>query len=120
MQSEKLTNSLSDRLLDFAANIMKLVSKLSKTYSGRHVSGQLFRSSTSAGANYEEACGAESRADFVHKLQVVLKELKESRYWLLLARKSELLKSSDLDPLIQEVGELSRVIAKSVVTAKKK
>jgi len=99
---------------------MKLISQLSKTYSGRHVSDQLFRSSTSAGANYEEACGAESRADFVHKLQIVLKELKETRYWLLLAKKSELLKTPSLDQLIQEVGELSRIIAKSVVTAKKK
>jgi len=119
MQNDTLTNNLSDRLLNFAANVMKLVSSLSKTFSGRHVSGQLFRSATSAGANYEEACGAESRADFVHKLQIVLKELKETRYWLLLIKKSELIRTPSLDHLIQEVGELSRIIAKSVVTAKK-
>jgi len=120
MQNDKLTNSLSDRLLNFAANVMKLVSQLSKTYAGRHVSGQLFRSATSSGANYEEACGAESRADFVHKLQIVLKELKETRYWLLLIKKSELVKTSYLDQLTQEAGELAKIIAKSVVTAKKK
>ena len=120
MQNDKLTNNLSDRLLNFAANIMKLIGHLSETYAGRHVSGQLFRSATSAGANYEEACGAESRADFVHKLQVVLKELKESRYWLLLVKKSELLNNSDVNLLIQEAGELGNIIAKSVVTAKKK
>jgi len=119
MQHDKLTNDLSDRLLDFAANIMKLDLQLSKTFSGRHVGGQLFRSATSAGANYEEACGAESRADFVHKLQIVLKELKETRYWLLLIKKSELIKTPSLDRLIQEAGELARIIAKSVVTAKK-
>jgi len=120
MQNDKLTNSLSDRLLNFAANVMKLVSQLSKTYAGRHVSGQLFRSATSAGANYEETCGAESRADFVHKLQIVQKELKETRYWQLLIKKSELVKTSNLDQLTQEAGELAKIIAKSVVTAKKK
>jgi four helix bundle protein len=75
MQNDKLTNNLSDRLLDFAANVTKLVAQLSKTYTGRHVSGQLFRSATSAGANYEEACGAESRADFVRTLQCFLYEV---------------------------------------------
>jgi four helix bundle protein len=119
MQNDKLTNDLSDRFLNFAADVMKLVSQLSKSYAGRHVSGQLFRSSTSAGANYEEACGAESRADFVHKLQLVLKELKESRFWLLLIRKTDLFKAHNIDGLIQEVGELLKIVAKSVVTAKK-
>ena len=120
MQKDQLTNNLSERLLNFAANVMKLISLLSKTYAGRHVGGQLFRSATSAGANYEEACGAESRADFVHKMQIVLKELKEARYWLLLIKKSELTKTPNIDQLIQEAGELSRIIAKSVVTAKNK
>lgn len=119
MQKNKLTNDLSERFLNFAADIMKLITLLSKTYAGRHVSGQLFRSATSAGANYEEACGAESRADFVHKLQVVLKELKETRFWLRLIKKSALIKTSNIDDLIKEVEELLRIIAKSVVTAKK-
>jgi four helix bundle protein len=120
MQKDTLTNNLSQRLLNFAANVMKLVSQLSKTYAGRHVSGQLFRSSTSAGANYEEACGAESRADFIHRLQIVLKELKETHYWLLLIKKSEIVKTPDVEDLTKEAGELLRIIAKSVVTAKKK
>jgi four helix bundle protein len=119
MQKNKLTNDLSERFLNFAADIMKLISLLSKTYAGRHVSGQLFRSSTSAGANYEEACGAESRADFVHKLQVSLKELKETRFWLRLIKKSALIKTANIDDLIKEAEELLRIIAKSVVTAKK-
>ena len=119
MQNDKLTNDLSDRFLNFAADVMKLVSQLSRSYAGRHVAGQLFRSATSAGANYEESCGAESRADFVHKLQLVLKELKESRFWLLLIKKSDLFKTHNIDDLIREVGELLKIIAKSVVTAKK-
>ena len=72
MQSER--NSLSERLLVFAADIIKLIVQLNKTVVGRHIGQQLTRPGTSAGANYEEAYGAESRADFIHKLQIVLKE----------------------------------------------
>ncbi len=77
------------------------------------------RAATSAGANYEEACGAESRADFIHKIQIVFKELKESRYWLRLAKKSALVSGTQLEVLLKEVEELTSIIAKSVITAKK-
>ena len=79
------------------------------------------RAGTSAGANYEEACGAESRADFVHKLQIVLKELRESFYWLRLIKKTALILTTDPELLflLQEAKELTNIIAKSVVTAKK-
>ncbi|MFH1900797.1 MAG: four helix bundle protein [Candidatus Omnitrophota bacterium] len=77
-----MQNELSERLLNFAADVIKLVIQLNKTAMGRYVSGQLMRASTSAGANYEEACGAESRADFIHKVQIAFKELKESKYSL--------------------------------------
>ncbi|MDZ4204406.1 MAG: four helix bundle protein, partial [Bacteroidales bacterium] len=78
----KLSDDLSDRFLNFAVNIIKLESPLCKTYSGRHIYGQLFRAGTSTGANYEEARAGESRADFIHKMQVVLKELREAHYWI--------------------------------------
>ncbi|MDP2424042.1 MAG: four helix bundle protein [Bacteroidales bacterium] len=55
---------------------------MGKTYSGRHIYGQLFRAGTSTGANHEEARAGESRADFIHKMQVVLKELREAHYWI--------------------------------------
>jgi len=61
-------NNLSERLLNFAAEVIKLAVKLNKTAVGPHIGGQLTRASTSAGTNYEEACGAESRADFIHKI----------------------------------------------------
>ena len=79
------------------------------------------RSATSAGANYEEACGAESRQDFIHKMQVVLKELRESLYWLRLIKKSEINKTKmdiGISRLLIEARELANIIAKSVVTAK--
>ncbi|RJP82256.1 MAG: four helix bundle protein [Candidatus Zixiibacteriota bacterium] len=84
------------------------------------MTGQVMRSATSAGANYEETRGAESRADFLHKSQLVLKELRETRYWLRLMHEVEMVKSdSEIIPnLIKENNELMNIIAKSIVTAK--
>jgi four helix bundle protein len=113
-----MRRELEERLLSFAANCMKLVGRLSRTIEGRYVAGQLMRSSASAGANYEEACAAESRADFVHKLQIVLKELRESDYWLRLIGRAALLAESVSAPLQAEAEQLVKIIAKSVVTTK--
>ena len=109
---------LAERSLDFAVQIIVLVKKLPNTNVGNHVGGQLLRSGTSPGSNYEEACGAESRADFIHKLGIVLKELKESRFWLRLVKRSKLLKAERVDPLIVECEELCAIIAKSIFTAR--
>jgi four helix bundle protein len=73
---------LSERLWDFAARIGKVVDALPDTRVGRHVAGQLVRSGTSSPPNYDEGCAGESRADFVHKLNIALKELRETRGWL--------------------------------------
>ena len=109
---------LSERLLNFAASSINLTVKLKRTAVGRHVANQLMRSASSSGANYEEACGAESKADFIHKMQLVLKELRESAYWLKLAGKSGLLPGEILQPLLGEANELIKIVAKSVITAK--
>ena len=90
-----MKQDLSERFLEFAVSIIKLGKKLNKTYEGRHVYGQLFRSGTSVGANYEESQSAESKKDFQHKLQVVLKELKELLYWLRLIEKTKFVDKSD-------------------------
>ncbi len=72
------------------------------------------------GANYEEACGAESKADFAHKIGVVLKELKETRYWLRLVHEYPLVKSpTRLDPLLKDTEQLIAIFAKSVSTTRK-
>ncbi len=85
-------NELQERLLDFAVRIGAVVDALPKTRLARHIAGQLVRSGTSAPPNYAEACGAESKKDFVHKLGICLKELRESCVWLRLILKSRLLK----------------------------
>jgi len=107
-----------ERLLLFATGCIRLADRMPKTQSARLVTGQFIRSSTSAGANYQEARGAESRADFVHKLQVVLKELRETQYWLMLVDCAGLSSSPALEPLLTEVDELIRMIVKSILTAK--
>jgi four helix bundle protein len=116
------SDDLSDRFMIFVVSIIKLEKQLLKTYSGRHIYGQLFRSGTSSGANYEEARAGESRADFIHKMQIVLKELRESHFWIKLIIASKLITSEDeiLKSLYNESKELTNIIAKSVITAKSK
>jgi len=76
------------------------------------------RASTSCGADYEEACAAESPADFVHKMQIVLKEIRESRYWRRLIEKVGVFPECNLPSLLRESDELVKIFAKSVITAK--
>jgi four helix bundle protein len=111
---------LTARLLDFAVRVIRLVKALPKSIEGRHVARQILRSGTSPGANYEEACGAESRRDFAHKIGVVLKELKETRYWLRLARHVPLVRpASRLDAILDETEQLVAIFGKSVSTARR-
>ncbi|MCG8448878.1 MAG: four helix bundle protein [Pirellulales bacterium] len=112
------SEDLSDRFLNYAAHIAKVVDKLPDTRLGRHISGQLIRSGTSPLANYEEGCAAESKKDFAHKLGICLKEIRETRVWLRLIVKSELLPESRLVELIDESSQLARIIGQSIVTAK--
>jgi four helix bundle protein len=111
---------VADRLLEFAARIGKVVDALPDTRLARHIAGQLIRSGTSPAPNYEEACGGESKRDFVHKLSICLKELRESRCWLKLIVKAELLPDQRMSPIVDECNQLSNIIAKSIVTAKKR
>jgi len=78
--------NLEDRLLAYAAMIIRLIERLPNTRTGNHIAGQLLRSGTSPLPNHGEAQAAESPRDFIHKLQVCLKELRESRRWLLLIK----------------------------------
>jgi four helix bundle protein len=113
-------DQLSERLLDFVVKIIKIVEALPKTIAGRHIGGQLVRAGTSSGSNYEEGCGAESRSDFIHKMSIVLKELKESRFWLRVIHRTQILSPKEVQPLMDECGELCAIIGKSVSTARRR
>ena len=112
--------NLGERLLEYGARIIKLVECLPNTLVGRRVADQLLRSGTSAGANYEEARAAESKDDFVHKLQIALKELRVSNYWLRLLVKSGKISAERMDDLLDESNQLRAMLSKSVATAKGK
>jgi len=116
------SDNLSDRFMLFTVSIFKIEKQLCKTYSGRHIYSQLFRAATSTGANYEEARAGESRADFIHKMQIVLKELRESQFWIKLVIAGKLVTSEEevLTFIFNESKELANIIAKSIVTAKSK
>ena len=111
-------NDLSVRLWAFAARVGRVVDTLPETRLGRHVAGQLIRCGTAAPPNYDESGAAESRDDFVHKLSISLKELRESRGWLRFVGKSGLLPEKDMITLIDEADQLCRILGKSVNTAR--
>jgi len=111
---------LQDRLVDFAVRIIKLSEALPDTKAGKHVSTQILRSGTAPAPNYGEAQSAESRADFIHKLKVALKELRETEIWLKIIARAEMVNPTSLmEPLLQETDELIAILFKSVETAKK-
>ena len=118
--SKNYKYDLEDRLIEFAVRIIKLGETLPNTKSGNHIRSQLLRSGTSPAPNYAEAQSAESRSDFVHKIKIALKELRETKVWLRMIGKASLLDSpSELSPLIQENDELISILVTSAKTAQK-
>ena len=111
-------NQLEQRFIRFAASIISLSSKLPDTAEGKHVRSQVLRSGTATAANYGEARGAESRADFVHKLKIVSKELNETTIWLELIAKSSWISPENLVAIVAENRELCRIIAASIRTVR--
>ena len=111
---------LEDRLLEYAARVIRLSESIAPTRAGRHISEQLLRSGTSALPNHGEAQAAESPADFVHKLKVCLKELRETYRWLRLVQRVPLVKKPEnVDPLLRETDELIAIFVTSVRTSEK-
>ena len=147
---EEKSSQISERLLDYGVSIIKIYNRISDSEVGKHIGKQLLRSGTSIGANYEEACGAESKADFIHKIRIILKETRETLYWLKLIQRSGLLKGDkgevkgdkdgikgefeknlkkqteksndevDIVKIIEETSQLSKIFGKSIITAREK
>lgn len=112
---------LEERLLEYSARVVCLTESMKRSRAANHIGDQLLRSGTSPYGNHGEAEGAESINDFIHKLRVCYKELRESRRWMRLVQRANLVaKPPRLDPLIAEAEELVRIFAASIRTAEKK
>ncbi len=109
---------LEERLLEYSVGIIRLVEELPNTRTGNHVAGQILRSGTSPYSNHAEAQSASSPNDFIHRLRICLKELRETKRWLLLIRRVPLVKSlGRTDALLQETEELIKIFVRSIRTA---
>ncbi len=115
-------NDISRRFIELAVRVIKLVRALPKDFVGKHIGNQLLKAGTSGGVPIigKEARGSESYADFIHKLKIVLKELRESIFWLKVIKEAELIPSHKLENILQEFEELANIIAQSIITTQKK
>ena len=111
---------LEERFVDYAVRIITLTDSIPNTRAGNHISSQLLRSGTSPAPNYGEAQSAESRKEFVHKLKIALKELRETNVWLKIIMKADVAHHQDnLNYLLNETDELISIVYKSIETAKR-
>ena len=115
--SGKRKYDLEDRLIDFAIMVLDISENLPRTQAGVHIAGQILRSGTSPAANYGEAQSAESRKDFVHKLKIASKELKETRIWLKIIKRKNYIEKIPVEEILEECRELIRILGKSISTA---
>ena len=118
MRDEARANELENRLIDFAVRIINVANALPKTVVGRHIADQLLRAGTAPAPNYAEAHGAESRADFAHKLKTSVKELNECRVWLRMILRANLVKADLLNALLEENEQLCRILNASITTTR--
>ncbi|MFT3694761.1 MAG: four helix bundle protein [Kofleriaceae bacterium] len=110
--------NIAIRLRRFAARVITLCRGLPDETTATHISRQLVRAATGGGANYEEARGAESRADFAHKVAIANKEMRESLYWLQLLDEANLAPSDSIRPLASEANELVAILTSSLRTVR--
>lgn len=110
-------DDIADRLVNFGASVVRLVAALPQDRAGKHIADQLLRSATSGGSNYEEGRSAQSRRDFVHKVSLAAKEMRESVYWLGLVERARLAPHYEISPLVREAGELVAILMASAKTA---
>ena len=108
---------LENRLIDFAVTVIGVVEALPSTRAGSHIAGQLIRSGTSPAPNYGEARSAESRKDFIHKMKISLKELRETMIWLKIISRKGMVTGDQIDTAISECDELISIFVSSTRTA---
>ena len=110
-------DELKKRTKQFALRVLKLVAALPNTVAGRAIGGQLARSGTSVGANYRAACRGRSKAEFIAKIGTCEEEADESAYWMEVIIEGELLKQNQVEPLLKEAEELTKIFAQSRISA---
>ncbi len=110
-------NDLEERLVDFAVRIVNVVEALPDSKAGNHIARQLVRSGTSPAPNDGEAQSAESRRDFVHKMKIALKELRETLIWLKIIERKSLCEPGKMADIVNECDELIAIFVQSVKTA---
>jgi len=114
---EKRIFDLEERLIDFSVMILKVAEELPNNYAGKHLASQLTRSGTAPALNYGEAQGAESRNDFVHKMKICLKELRETQICLKIIQRKPMVEPSKVDNILQECNQLVAIFTSSVKKA---
>lgn len=112
-------DEVEERLIDFGVRVIRLADALPKTPAGKHIGNQLLRSGTSPAPHYAEARGAESKADFIHKLKIGLKELNESTVWLRMIIRADLLPESKIADLLDENQQLCKILNATISTTKR-
>ncbi|MFA5104543.1 MAG: four helix bundle protein [Candidatus Margulisiibacteriota bacterium] len=116
-------HDIYDRVTDFVVSVIKYSDKISKLFSGRIIAKQMIRSASSIGANLHEADGATTKKDFINKMGISRKEAQETRYWLDLLKKADLIKNHDnvleLDKLHKESDEISKILSSIINRATK-
>jgi four helix bundle protein len=117
MKRKMSPQELEDRLIDFAVAVIDVVEALPNTKAGNHVAGQLVRSGTSPAPNYGEARSAESRKDFIHKMKISLKELRETMIWLKIVSRKRMIAGEGVAAVISECDELISIFVSSTRTA---
>ena len=108
---------LQERLVNFAVAVIRLAEKFPKTYSGIHLAGQVTRSGSAPALNYGEAQSAESRNDFIHKMKIALKEIRETNCCFRIVAKLKWVEENDIASVLSECDELAAIFATSIKTA---
>ena len=108
-----------DRTFGYALRIVQLYQKLEKADVSRILGKQLLRAGTSVGANVQEAQGGQSKADFISKISIAQKECLESLYWLRLLEKADLISKPELKDLIDETGQLAKILSSILISSKR-
>jgi len=120
VKKAKEPNELQKRIYDWVISLVKFTDTLKKDYSTQIIANQLLRSGTSVGANYIESQAGSSRKDFANFLNHALKSANESKYWLALLRDTQKGDSETIKKLLEELEEISKILAASIITVKSK